>query len=171
MPGPLTRSHCQDAGQDRVSEALGNRIRWRTSRFCRWPGRRMYLIVALNAPPELARKIAQGEPLTAEEKAMVPTGFVATAKGYRNFVAMMGGHPGMNETDQRRFFDAQNIWDQTMASRILEFKRRNPKVLLVVLTGRGHVSGGYGIPFYVRQKASLKQSILPRQISKLQTDI
>jgi uncharacterized iron-regulated protein len=127
--------------------------------------------VALNAPPELVRKIAQGEPLTAEEKAMVPTGFVATAKGYRNFIAMMGGHPGMNETDQRRFFDAQNTWDQTMASRILEFKSRNPDLLLVVLTGRGHVSGGYGIPFYVRQKASLKQSILPRQISKLQTDI
>ena len=27
----------------------------------------------------------------------------------------------MNEADQRRFFDAQNVWDQTMADRILEF--------------------------------------------------
>ena len=117
--------------------------------------------LALNAPPELVRKIARGEPLTAEERAMVPTGFVATEQGYRNFVAMMGDHPGMNETDQRRFFDAQNVWDQTMASRILEFKNRNPKIQLVVLTGRGHVSGGYGIPFYVRQKADLQQIILP----------
>lgn len=124
--------------------------------------------LALNAPPELVRKIAQGEPVTAEEKAMVPTGFVATEKGYRNFIAMMGGHPGMKETDQRRFFDAQNAWDQTMASRILEFKSRKPKIQLLVLTGRGHVSGGYGIPFYVRQKADLKQIILPRQMSKLQ---
>ena len=33
-----------------------------------------------------------------------------------------------------------------MASRILEFKRRNPKVKLVVLTGRDHVLGGYGFP-------------------------
>jgi len=115
--------------------------------------------VALNAPPELPRKIARGEPLTPEEKAMVPTGFVAAQKGYRNFVAMMGDHPGMHEADQRRFFDAQNAWDQTMASRILEFKLRNPKVLLLVLTGRGHVSGGFGIPFYVRQKAHFKQII------------
>ena len=90
---------------------------------------------------------------------MVPTGFVATQQGYRNFVAMMGGHPGMRETDQRRFFDAQNVWEQTMASRIVEFEGRNPKVLLVVFTGRGHVSGGYGIPFYVKQKANLKQII------------
>ena len=83
---------------------------------------------------------------------MIPTGFVATEGGYRNFVAMMGDHPGMNETDQRRFFAAQNAWDQTMASRILDFERRNPGVRLLVLTGRGHVSGGYGIPFYVDRK-------------------
>jgi uncharacterized iron-regulated protein len=115
--------------------------------------------VALNAPPELPRKIARGEPLTPEEHAMVPTGFVPTQAGYRNFVAMMGDHPGMHAADQRRFFDAQNAWDQTMASQILEFKRRNPKVLLLVLTGRGHVSGGFGIPYYVKQKAHCKQII------------
>jgi uncharacterized iron-regulated protein len=77
---------------------------------------------------------------------------------------MMGDHPGLNEMDQRLFFAAQNAWDQTMASRILDFERRNPEVQLLVLTGRGHVSGGYGIPFYVRQKAHLKQLIiLPRE--------
>jgi uncharacterized iron-regulated protein len=117
--------------------------------------------VALNAPPDLVRKIARGEPLTTEERARVPTGFVATEKGYRNFVAMMGDHPGLKEGDQHRFFDAQNVWDQTMASRILEFKHRHPKMLLLVLTGRGHVSGGSGIPFYVRQKENLQQIILP----------
>lgn len=116
--------------------------------------------LALNAPPDLARKIARGQPLTAAERAMVPTGFVATGRGYRNFVDMMGNHPGMNERDLHRFFDAQNVWDQTMASRILQFKESNPNVQLVVLTGRGHVLGGYGIPFYVRQKSNLQQIIL-----------
>jgi uncharacterized iron-regulated protein len=119
--------------------------------------------LALNALPELPPKIARGEPLTTKEKAMVPIGFTATEAGYRNFVAMMGGHPGMNEADLRHFFAAQNIWDQTMASRILGFKAKNPKTLLLVLTGRGHVSGGFGVPFYVRQKATLKQLILPRR--------
>jgi uncharacterized iron-regulated protein len=116
--------------------------------------------LALNAPPALAGKIARGEPLNAQEKAMMPTGFVASDKGYRNFVAMMGDHPGMEETDLRRYFDAQNVWDQTMASRILEFKRLHPGVKLVVVTGRGHVTGGFGIPFYVRQKARLNQVVL-----------
>jgi uncharacterized iron-regulated protein len=47
-----------------------------------------------------------------------------------------------------------------MASRILEFKRRNPNVKLIVLTGRGHVSDGYGIPCYVEQKTNLRQLVL-----------
>jgi uncharacterized iron-regulated protein len=114
----------------------------------------------LNAPPELVQKIARGESLTAEQKAMIPTGFIVTRKGYRNFLAMMGDHPGMNKSDERRFFDAQNVWDETMASRILEFKSRHPTTRLVVFTGRGHVSDGQGIPFYVSQKAALKQIIL-----------
>jgi uncharacterized iron-regulated protein len=129
----------------------------------RMAGKAGVLNLALNAPPELPHKVARGESLTAEERAMIPVGFTATEAGYRNFVAMMGGHPGMNEADLRHFFAAQNIWDQTMASRILEFKARNPKILLVVLTGRGHLSNGLGIPFYVRQKAALKQIIWQRR--------
>lgn len=125
-------------------------------------GRANVPILALNAPPELTRKIARGEALTAEERAMMPAGFVATEEGYKNFIAMMGEHPGLNEAE-RLFFAAQNVWDQTMASRVLDFEHRNPEVQLLVLTGRGHVSNGYGIPFYVRQKAHLKQLvILPR---------
>ena len=115
--------------------------------------------LALNAPPELPRKIARGEPLTRGGESDDSNRIRCAQKGYRNFVAMMGDHPGMHEADQRHFFAAQNTWDQTMASRILEFKLRNPKVLLLVLTGRGHVSGGFGIPFYVRQKAHFKQII------------
>ncbi len=116
--------------------------------------------LALNAPPELTRKIARSEPLTAEETAMLPSGFVADSGAYRNFVALIGEHPGIEETNLRRYFAAQNAWDQTMARRVLEFKRRNPKVKLVVLTGRGHVYGGYGVPFYVSQKANLKHLVL-----------
>ena len=57
---------------------------------------------------------------------------------------MMGDHPGLNKSDERPFFAAQNVWDQTMASRILEFKSRHPTTRLVVFTGRGHVSDGSG---------------------------
>ncbi len=116
--------------------------------------------IALNAAPDLVQKVARGTPLSATGQGMLPTGFVTSELAYEHFLGMMGGHPGLGETDQRRFFAAQNVWDQTMASRILEFTRRNPNIKLVVFTGRGHVSDGYGIPFYVKQKATVRQVVL-----------
>lgn len=118
--------------------------------------------IALNAPAGLPRKIAHGENLTREEQQMMPEGFVATEGAYKNFVSMIGDHPGMQRNDLRRFFDAQEVWDQTMAARILEFAKGHPGGKLVVLTGRGHLLGGYGVPFYVRQKSNLKQLVLLR---------
>jgi uncharacterized iron-regulated protein len=72
----------------------------------------------------------------------------------------LGDHPGMQENDLSRFFAAQNLWDQTMAKTILEFRQKYPKTKLLVLTGRDHVKGGFGIPNYVSQKSSAKQLVL-----------
>lgn len=116
--------------------------------------------IALNAPLDLPRKVAHGENLTSQEEQMMPAGFVSSEGAFQNFVSMVGDHPGMQQSDLRRFFAAQEVWDQTMAARILEFTERHPRVRLVVLTGRGHLLGGYGIPFYVRQKSKVNQLIL-----------
>lgn len=47
-----------------------------------------------------------------------------------------------------------------MAKAILEFQRKNPNTKLLVLTGRGHVQGGFGVPNYVHQKSATKQLVL-----------
>ena len=60
--------------------------------------------LALNAPPELVRKIARAEPLTAEEMAMLPSGFVADAGAYKNFVALIGEHPGVERNGSAALF-------------------------------------------------------------------
>jgi len=116
--------------------------------------------VALNAPPSLAHKVAGGEVLSANEESEVPNEFSVPAGAYQNFVQLLGDHPGMQESDLARFFAAQNLWDQTMAKTILEFRQKYPKTKLLVLTGRGHVKGGFGIPNFVSQKSSAKQLVL-----------
>jgi uncharacterized iron-regulated protein len=116
--------------------------------------------IALNAPPSITRKIARGEDLAIQEKEQLPEGFVTDEGAYRNFASMMREHPGMQEADLRNFFRAQSVWDQTMATRLLDFHQKNPGKKLVVLCGRGHISGGYGIPYFVRQKSSAKQLLL-----------
>lgn len=116
--------------------------------------------IALNAPSSLAHKIARGEPLSPDEENEVPKEFTVPTGAYQNFAQMLGNHPGMHESDLSRFFAAQNLWDQTMARTILEFRRKYPKTKLLVLTGRDHVKGGFGIPNYVSQKSSAKQLVL-----------
>jgi uncharacterized iron-regulated protein len=116
--------------------------------------------LGLNAPTALAHKVALGEPLSPNETKQIPTEFRIPTGAYRHFVGLLGGHPGMNTGDLPRFFAAQNVWDQTMARTILEFRKRNPGIKLVVLTGRGHVQNGLGVPNYVRQKTAAKQLVL-----------
>jgi uncharacterized iron-regulated protein len=116
--------------------------------------------IGLNAPSSLAHQIARGEPLSSGEADEIPKDFTIPAGAYQNFVQMLGDHPGMQENDLSRFFAAQNLWDQTMAKTILEFRQKYPKTKLLVLTGRDHVKGGFGIPNYVSQKSSAKQLVL-----------
>jgi uncharacterized iron-regulated protein len=116
--------------------------------------------VALNAPPDLVRKVAHGERLSRREQSLLPRGYTSNRAAYENFVSLMGEHPGLPAGHLRLFFAAQTVWDQTMADRVLQFERLQSTTKLVVLAGRGHVAGGFGIPFYVRQKGALKQLIL-----------
>jgi uncharacterized iron-regulated protein len=113
-----------------------------------------------NAPTALAHKVALGEPLSPDEKKQIPTEFRIATGAYRHFVGLLGEHPGMNARELPRFFAAQNVWDQTMAKAILVFNKRNPGTKFVVLTGRGHVQDGFGVPNYVHQKSTAKQLVL-----------
>jgi uncharacterized iron-regulated protein len=116
--------------------------------------------LGLNAPTALAHKVALGEPLSPDEKKQIPTEFRIATGAYRHFVGLLGEHPGMNAGDLPRFFAAQNVWDQTMARTILELQKKDPGTKLLVLTGRGHVQDGFGVPNYVHQKSAAKQLVL-----------
>ena len=116
--------------------------------------------IGLNAPTALAHKLAAGEPLSLSEKKQIPTEFRIPTGAYRHFVQLLGEHPGMKQDDLPRFFAAQNLWDQTMAKTILEFQKKHPATKLLVLTGRGHVQDGFGVPKYVHQKSATKQLVL-----------
>ena len=116
--------------------------------------------VALNAPPTLVRKVARGQKLSRQERALLPRDFTTNQAAYQNFVSLMGEHPGLKAEHLRSFFAAQNVWDQTMADRVLRFVRLRGETKLRVLAGRGHVAGGCGVPYYVGQKKPLQQLIL-----------
>jgi len=48
---------------------------------------------------------------------------------------------------QQRFFEAQLVWDETMAANAVRgWQSLNPDAAFVVVAGAGHVRNGWGIP-------------------------
>ncbi len=118
--------------------------------------------LALNAPQSLSHKMAAGGEFTLEERAMLPSGFRALPGGYEHFAEQMNQspHAGAEAANLQNFYKAQLVWEQTMAARVLEFLAAHPDGKLVVLLGRGHVDGGFGVPAYVHQKSDAAQLVL-----------
>ena len=117
-------------------------------------------ILALNTPSEVTRKVArQGlSSLTpAERKFIPPISEIRTDnQEYRQLILAVlhkhqaGGHG--NSASANRFFTAQVLWDETMASGIAKFVRAKPNYQVVVLAGQGHIVYGHGIPSRVQRR-------------------
>lgn len=128
-------------------------------KILRWTQAENVPSLALNAPPALSHKLALGQPLDANEKAALPTGFRPLPGGYEHFSEQMSAAPH-GGADVRNFYAAQLLWDQTMATRVVEFLAAHPDEKLVVLIGRGHVEGGFGVPAFVMQKSDAAQLVV-----------
>lgn len=117
-------------------------------------------VIALNTPTELTRKVARNglESLTAQEQKLIPPlSEIRTDNGaYRQMLQgifqqhQQGGH-GRSDGFER-FFQAQVLWDETMAETIAEFLQTNADHQVVVLVGQGHIVYGYGIPSRVARR-------------------
>ena len=111
-------------------------------------------VVALNQANELVSKVAsQGlAKLTPEEKAQIPVEMDLGDKAYKErlrgvFEMHQSDFPG--DTALRNFeyfYEAQILWDETMAETIANFLKDRPAFHLVVLAGSGHLAYGSGIP-------------------------
>jgi uncharacterized iron-regulated protein len=123
-------------------------------------------VIALNTPSEVTRKVArQGlESLTWPERRFIPPlGAIALGPpAYRQRLLTIyeSFHTGKtNSQSFDRFFQAQVLWDETMAERIADTAKRYPDALIIVLAGQGHIVYGEGIPDRVlRRSPHLQQA-------------
>ena len=90
----------------------------------------------------------------------MPVGFRPLSGGYEHFAEQMARNPHGGGVDLANFYKAQLLWEQTMASRIVDFINTHPEGKLVVLIGRGHIDGGFGVPAFVSQKTDAPQLVV-----------
>lgn len=105
-------------------------------------------VVALNAKREITDKVAKGgsDSLTAEEKKEIPQ-LDFTDSAYRDRLKkVFAEHKELGERNFDFFYEAQLIWDETMAFSVDEYLRKDPLRQMIVVAGSGHLAYGSGIP-------------------------
>ncbi len=124
-------------------------------------------IVALNQEKELVSKIfKQGSTagLSEEELAKIPADRDLTLDGYRERITevftMHDKHGGSPE-QANGFFQAQALWDETMAESVANHLKANPDARMVVIAGMGHTSKQTAIPPRVaRRLPEIRQAVI-----------
>jgi uncharacterized iron-regulated protein len=121
-------------------------------------------IIALNTPTEITRKVAkQGlESLTGLDLQYIPP--IAeidrsNVKYRESILASYQEHMGMVGTASKsfdRFYNAQLLWDETMADRVADFAQQQPNYQVIVLAGQSHIIYGHGIPDRVYRRLGAK---------------
>jgi aminopeptidase N len=122
-------------------------------------------IIALNAGKETVDKVAAGglDALSAEEKKEIPPDMDMTDDAYRNRLkGIFEKHPSGPSFDN--FYQAQILWDETMAHSVAEFLREKPDYQIVVLAGAGHVMYDSGIPQRLRRLTGREYATLVNDI-------
>ncbi len=123
-------------------------------------------LLALNTPAEVTRRVSRRglrSLRVADRKFIPPPSEIRTDNRlYRKSMKEVfeGFHhevfhkKGKAKGRQRfeRFFQAQVLWDETMADTIAQFLKKNPRSYVVVLAGQGHIAYGYGIPSRVARR-------------------
>jgi aminopeptidase N len=106
-------------------------------------------VIALNLQQEVVGKVSQGglESLSVDEKKMIPAQLDFSDQPYKERVRKIyREHEASKDRPFDFFYQAQILWDETMAESVDIFLKRNPEYQVVVLAGNGHLSYGSGIP-------------------------
>jgi uncharacterized iron-regulated protein len=121
-------------------------------------------MVALNADRELTQKVGKVglEGLNGTERERLPRQIDKIDDDYRKRIRkIFKQHPEATGGNFEHFWEAQLVWDETMAERVTEYLSAHPEKAMVVLAGAGHVEFGSGIPNRVRRRLSqVKTAVL-----------
>jgi uncharacterized iron-regulated protein len=136
-------------------------------------------VIALNTPGEIARKSArQGlESLTNIERQSIPPVTEidrSNAKYQQMILGSYQQHAGIVSIASKsfdRFYNAQLLWDETMAANTANFAKKNPSYQTIVLAGSSHIIYGYGIPDRVLRRLNQPKSIQKTVLLNVDRDL
>lgn len=122
-------------------------------------------MAGLNVPGSVTAQVAfHGfESLDADQKGSLEGITCDVTAEYRDFIRRAYGAHGHGKMDFSRFCEAQLVWDTAMAIHALNFLKKRPDTIMVILTGTGHARK-LGIPAQLAERTSWPVAVLLPQI-------
>ncbi len=117
-----------------------------------WAKKHHIPLIALNAPPGLVKKIAMYgiSSLLPKERAYLAQKVDLNNPEHRAFIEQeYKRHKHLNKHGISKFeyfYQAQCIWDETMAETIAQYLKAHSQKQLLVFAGKGHISYKFGVP-------------------------
>jgi uncharacterized iron-regulated protein len=111
-------------------------------------------LVALNLETEITKKVSSEgiDSLSDEELAKIPSEIEFTDGRYKkNLEKVFNMHPMKSDFDN--FYQAQILWDETMADSAHRFMKANPEKTLVIIAGNGHLRYKDSIPERLKRRS------------------
>lgn len=128
-------------------------------------------MVALNVPQEIVHTVARGglEALDETQRAALPELDLGVAPHRRATLDALREHPGMSEETLERFYLAQVLWDETMASRVAEtLAADDAPERMIVFAGVMHVRKNAIPDRAARRGAGTSATVIPVGESELE---
>lgn len=119
-------------------------------------------ILAINAPHKIVRKVARNglSSLSKEERALIAREIDLSHPRHRKYLKkVFDTHAHGEIKNFEYFYQAQCVWEDTMAENIARWLMKS-KRNLVVLTGNGHILNRYGIPDRASKRAGKEAAIV-----------
>jgi len=124
-------------------------------------------LLGINAPNPVIKKVARSGlvSLTPEERNQVARDINLDNKAHREYLGrIFKQHPFKKNSKHNmgnfdHFYQAQCVWDETMAETIAEYIQAHGGKM-VVFTGNGHIMNKFGIPDRVGRRVNVKTATI-----------
>ena len=118
-------------------------------------------LIGLNVPRDITRQVSrQGfQSLNKEQKGKLSNIACRVDKEYMDYIKKAFGGHGHGNINFTYFCEAQLVWDTVMAINALDYLNKNPKALIVLLTGTGHAQKN-AIPRQIRKRSEVAHAVI-----------
>jgi uncharacterized iron-regulated protein len=125
-------------------------------------------MIGLNVPREITRQVSREgfSSLSDEQRGKLADVSCRVDKEYMDYIKKsFGGHAHGN-LNFTYFCEAQLVWDSAMAVHTLEYLKKNPDAVVVLLAGAGHVQKG-AVPRQISIRSDIPHAVVLPKIKGL----